>query len=105
VFRELIHLAQGQGPHYYSQHLDKMAVVILFRSRSPYEFLTHFEIQPVTGAVYHHFGEQMDGKVAQLSSLDQVEPDLRSRIEKKRKSPPMPFWRLTQSRAQIVLSE
>jgi DNA gyrase/topoisomerase IV subunit A len=58
IFREMIELAQTSPyARRYSDTLYQMAVMVLFRSRSSYDFMHWFLPITVPGSVYHHFRE------------------------------------------------
>jgi hypothetical protein len=57
-----------------------MTVVIMFRSRSIYEFLQNFIPLPSRTSVYAHFGPVLTMSHSRLESLDQVVAFILSRI-------------------------
>jgi hypothetical protein len=81
VFREMIKLARSNGSPRYSNHLYYMAVVILYRSPSTYDFLRQFLPLPSPVSIYHHFQVQMTNSLARLQTLELVIPFLSTQIE------------------------
>jgi uncharacterized membrane protein YbaN (DUF454 family) len=65
----------------YSDALYHMTVVVLFHSRSSYNFMHWLFPIPVPGSVYHHFREQIAASITRLKSIDEIEPYLASRID------------------------
>jgi hypothetical protein len=57
-----------------------MAVLLLFRSRSSYEFLRNILPLPAPSTIYEHFHEDLNNSVNRLTSVDQIGPYLDSRI-------------------------
>jgi hypothetical protein len=82
VFRELVQLALHAQPPHYSDRLYDLAVVLMFRSRSSYEFLRLFLPLPATSSIYYHFRDALKDSADRLKSLDQVGAYLDSRIER-----------------------
>jgi hypothetical protein len=80
VLHEMVFLAQCEGRRHYPDIIYYWAVVILFRSRSCYEYVHEFFPSPVASAVYYHFAAKLRASAARLKSLDQIEPYLTSRV-------------------------
>jgi hypothetical protein len=74
VLREMVHLAQSEASRRYPDIIYYWAVVILFRSRSCYEYVHEFFPSPVPSAIYKHFDPKLKASAGRLKSLDQVEP-------------------------------
>jgi hypothetical protein len=70
LFREMIDLAKPHTIPRYSKNLYYAAIVILFPSRSIYEFLCTFLPLPSPRAVYSHFGPALSASRGRLQSLD-----------------------------------
>jgi hypothetical protein len=66
----MIDLAKPHIIPRYSKNLDYAAIVILFRSRSSYEFLRTFLPLPSSRAVYSHFGSALAASRGRLQSRD-----------------------------------
>jgi hypothetical protein len=84
VFREMIDLSnvdsQPRAARRYSDNIFHMAVVLLFRSRSAYEFLRMFLPLPAPSTVYGHFDRDLKDSLARLQSVDAVGEYLDARI-------------------------
>jgi predicted nucleic acid-binding Zn-ribbon protein len=81
IFREMIDLArQPAMGRRYSPNPFHMAVVLLFRSRSAYEFLRNFLPLPAPSTIYEHFHDDLKNSVNRLTSFNQIAGYLDSRI-------------------------
>jgi hypothetical protein len=82
VFCEMIELAQmPKEARRYSDHLYYVAVVILFRSASTFEFLRHFLPLPSAVSVYAEFHDPVNASLDRLQSVDKIVPFLCNQIE------------------------
>jgi hypothetical protein len=82
ILREMNEILTKTGPRRYSDHLYYAAVVVLFRSRSTYDFLRDLGFPfPAPNSVYEHFRPRLTESLNRLKSVDQVEPFLASLIK------------------------
>jgi hypothetical protein len=65
----------------YLNHLYYLAVVILFRSPSTYDFLLNVFPFPSTVSVYRHFQNEITASLNPQRSLGQIDPFLRCQIK------------------------
>jgi hypothetical protein len=82
ILREMNDLPARQGYRRYSDSLHYMAVVMVFRSRSTYEFLRNFLPLPARNSIYDHSRDDLNASLARLKSVDQLAPYLTSEIER-----------------------
>jgi hypothetical protein len=80
VLAEMIETAKKGGAKRYSSHLYYTAVVVMFRSRSTYEFMRQFLPLPAPNSIYEHFRDSVHASLARLKSIDQVESYLKAQI-------------------------
>jgi hypothetical protein len=81
VFAEMIELAQipAHGRRY-SDNLYYVAVVILYRSSSTYDFLLHWLALPASSSVYGRFQWRVSLSLNRLQSVESIVPFLSSQI-------------------------
>jgi hypothetical protein len=81
ILREMNEILSGTGPRRYSDHMYYAAVVVLFRSRSTFDFLRGLGFPfPAPNSVYDHFRPRLTESLNRLKSPDQVRPFLDSLI-------------------------
>jgi hypothetical protein len=82
ILREMNEVLARKGVRRYSDQMYYAAVVVLFRSRSTFEFLRDLGFPfPAPNSVYEHFRPRLTASLARLKSADQVDPYLSSLIE------------------------
>jgi hypothetical protein len=82
IVREMVLMGLNHGlrPQRYSKNLYHMAVVLLFRSRSAYEYLRNFLPFPAPSSIYAHFQQDLEQSAGRLKTVDRVEGYIQSCI-------------------------
>jgi hypothetical protein len=73
ILNELIALSQAQGRKRYSPKLYYLALRVLFRAHSVYEYLRNFLTLPSRNSIYTHFDDRIKASIARLTELSHVE--------------------------------